>query len=138
LLPQDSRGTVSNRPESISSGFAPSGLELGPSAYAETELPFLARELGFKRDIIQKMENLKDIKEVDSYVLSLVTERKLTDTKESYQSILKELYKVLGMTRLHDPFYALEKLHSGIKLLRRQAELRRLQREVDIQLTKPL
>lgn len=87
--------------------------------------------MGFTQQIIQRMENLPAIKEVDAYILELVKDKNMVDTSSSYESILKELYKTLGISKLTDPYYALEKLQSGIQLLRKQAALRKEQEAIN-------
>jgi hypothetical protein len=110
--------------------FGPSGIEVGPSALHDTGFPYLAKTLGFTPQIIQRMENISSIKEVDEYIIGLAKERNMVDTNNSYESVLRELYKTLGISKLTDPYYALERLQSGIKLLKKQAALYKEQEAV--------
>jgi hypothetical protein len=85
-----------------------------------TNEPFLARQLKLERDILQDTDVLPKLKQIDSYILSLVKERQWVDNEASYQDILKEISKSLGLDEHLDVFARIDKLLMGTKLLKEQ------------------
>lgn len=82
--------------------------------------PFLARQLSIEKDILREANLLKRVQEIDSYIISLVKERQWVDTEESYNAILKEISKSLGLNEHLDLFARIDKLLLGTKLLKEQ------------------
>jgi len=63
---------------------------------------------------------LPKLQEVDQYILSIVQERKWVDTVESYNDVLKEISKSLGLNEHLDLFARIDKLLLGTRLIKQQ------------------
>lgn len=78
----------------------------------------------------------QNLKQVDSFILSLVKERNWVDTKESYESVLQEIKNSLGIHPNLQPLLVLERLSKGVALLRLQRFHKRRDAEIQKSITR--
>ena len=118
-----------------SSNLGDKDITTSPAKLHLSEAPYLARHLKLERDIIKEI-GYPQIREIDSYILSLVKERQWVDTEESYQTILKEISKSLGLNEHLDVFARIDKLLLGTRLLSKQRRHEKLARQFKSELEK--
>jgi hypothetical protein len=110
--------------------------DIGPSGLQNTDRPYLTTVLDIPLGAIDQWQLDRTIREVDGYILDIITERKWADTRESYASILEELKSNLGLHHNLDPYRTLELLTHGIRLLKLQKKHRRREEEIQREITR--
>lgn len=99
---------------------------LGPSAFSNTDRPFLARLFELGSQEIMQMGLQHELDTVDSYILEIMEERQWKDNKESYAAILLEIKNNAGINENVQDLIVLKKLSKIVPLLKAQREYKKL------------